>query len=268
MDMNEVKKIVSEDKDTKDLQLNEEELLIAYQYILQRDDNSLKGVRPRLRLKPFLHIDYVPTKEKLLEEKRAKLKRNLETFESDVYISKAKFDDVTILNDNYEKAIDYMKEFIELYPKFKKGLFLHGPYRTGKSFLLSALANELVSKNIDVVFAFIPDLARAIKGSMNTQTLESKMNILKRTSVLILDDLGGEYLSPWFRDEILLPILQYRLNANLPVFIASNLTLRQLATFLEVESDSGSMKSARIMQRILDLTIPVEFTEKYEKPIE
>lgn len=268
MDINEVKKIVSSDKDTKDLKLNDEEILVAYQYILQRDESALKGVRPRLRLEPFIHIDYVPTKERILEEKTQQLKKNLETFESDIYISKAKLEDVTILSVNYEKAVNYMRSFIDEYPKFKKGLFLFGPYRTGKSYLLSALANELVLKNIDVVFAFIPDLARAIKGSMNTQTLESKINILKRTSVLILDDLGGEYLSSWFRDEILLPILQYRLNANLPVFISSNLTLHELAKMLETNQDGSIVKSVRIMQRIIDLTIPVEFSEKYEKPIE
>lgn len=46
-----------------------------------------------------------------------------------------------------------------------------------------------------------------------------KSTDLKMQTVLILDDIGAEFLSSWFRDEILGAILQYRMMERLPVFL-------------------------------------------------
>lgn len=268
MGLDEVRKIVLNDPETKDLDLNDNDLMIAYQYILQRDNNSLKGVMPRLKLTPFIHIDYVPTKERIVEEQTSVLRRNLETFESDIYIADANLDDFIVKDDKHKKALENVKKFLENPLKFQKGLYIYGPYRTGKSFLLSCLANELVKKHVNVVFVFLPDLVRTMKTSIGSNELEKKINILKRCDVLILDDLGGEYMSAWFRDEILLPILHYRLSANLSVFISSNIKKKDLVKTLSGNDSEGDIKVLRLIQRINDLTIPVEFAEKFEKTIE
>src|SRR5690606_18147555 len=125
------------------------------------------------------------------------IKRNLETFESDIYIADATLDDFIISDEHQKKAVDYARSTINHKDKFMPGLYLYGPNGTGKSFLLSGLANELTKHNVDVIYAFVPDLIRSLKGAISTNQLEKRINILKRTSVLILDDLGGENMSLW-----------------------------------------------------------------------
>ncbi|MBN3490663.1 ATP-binding protein [Acholeplasma equirhinis] len=264
MDLTEVKLIVQSDPETKDLNLNESDLLIAYQYILQKQNNTLKGFIPKLVLKPYLHIAYVPTKEKLNEEVTNKLKANLEVFESDTYIADANLNDFIVDDEQHEKAMKFVDEFLKEPKKFQRGLYLYGPYGTGKSYFLQGLAKELTKRFVNVVYTFVPDLTRSLKASMGTPDLEKKLNLLKRCDVLILDDLGGENITQWFRDEVLLPVLHYRLSAELTVFVSSNYDLKQLAQMMQLNNEDMTIQSARIIKRIQTLTKTLKFDKRFK----
>ncbi|CDR31159.1 Primosomal protein DnaI [Acholeplasma oculi] len=259
-----IRSIVEKDNELNKMNIQDQDLLVAFQYIMQRDQNDLKDFYPKLVLKPYAHIAYIPTKEKVMYDSTRKLRSYLEIFESDIYISDATLDDFIIEDDIHEKAIKYAKSLIHKKDTFYKGLFLVGPYGSGKSYLLSGLANDLTKSGVDVVYVFVPDLIRSIKTSIGSDMLEKKINILKRADCLILDDLGGENLSVWFRDEVLLPILHYRLNAKLPVHISSNLFYTKLADALKTEKED-SVKVMRIIKRIQDLTEPFVFTKVFKK---
>lgn len=45
-----------------------------------------------------------------------------------------------------------------------KGFYLYGLNGIGKSFLLSGLVNEFIKFNIDVIYVFVLDLIRILKG--------------------------------------------------------------------------------------------------------
>ena len=82
----------------------------------------------------------------------------------------------------------------------------------------------------------------------------------------MMDDIGGENMTPWFRDEVLVPILQYRLSAKLPVFMTSNFEYIQLVEALTVgKDDTSRVKAARLIQRIKDLMIPVKLSKDHFK---
>ena len=49
--------------------------------------------------------------------------------------------------------------------------------------------------------------------------------MLKTSPILMLDDIGAESNSAWFRDEILMIVLEYRMMQELPTFFSSNLTI-------------------------------------------
>lgn len=266
MPYDDIREIVMSDPETGHLNLNDNDLYTVYQYLLMRDSNSMPGYIPKLVFEPYLHIEYMPTKAKRDEELNRELRRRLQIFESDVYIQDASFDDFeTHGSKTYEDALKYAQHLVFRSPNFyEKGMYLYGPYGAGKSYLLSALAKELTKKRVNVIFTFVPDLVRALKTSMATDTLESKINMLKRSDVLILDDLGGEYLSVWFRDEVLLPVLHYRLNAKLPVLISSNLSPLKLAQAIASENED-EMKSSRILKRIQDLTTPFKLDTRFGK---
>lgn len=98
----------------------------------------------------------------------------------------------------------------------------------------------------------MPEFVREIHSSIENNTVQEKITLFKEAEVLMLDDIGAENLSAWFRDEVLGAILQYRMMENLPVFFTSNYTMDQLETVLATTSKGAveKVKAGRIMERI------------------
>ena len=79
----------------------------------------------------------------------------------------------------------------------------------------------------------------------------------------MLDDIGAENETPWSRDEILSPLLQYRMEENLQTFFTSNLTLDELEKQLSITSSGiDSLKARRIIERIKQLTVYEKLVSK------
>lgn len=173
--------------------------------------------------------------------------------EEDVYINK-----------NRSKIFTLMQNFLDTYQsdKLNKGFYIYGKYGTGKSFLAYKFAQQLTEKGLKVIFAYYPDLIRQIKNNIGTIEMERLINKIKTIEILFLDDLGAENNTAFVRDDILSPILQYRMNNNLSTFITSNCSLEQLVEhFSETNYDVDKNKAGRIIDRISYLTIPVEILD-------
>lgn len=262
--INEIKKIVQSDPETKNLKLSDDDILIAYQYILQKENSSVPGYQPKLVTEPYLQIVYEPTKEKLEEELNRHIKKNLEIFESDTYIENANLNDFVVSDQAHVEAFEYVEKILKEPKKYHKGFYLYGPYGTGKSFFLAGLAKKLTKEGLNVLYCFMPDLIRSMKASIGTNDLEKKINHLKRCDVLILDDIGGENMSVWFRDEILLPILHYRMNAKKTVHFSSNSSYVDLAERFKLDKDEDMELSLRIIRRIKELSFAHKFSKRYK----
>ncbi|MGG2134720.1 primosomal protein DnaI [Bacillus sp. S2(2024)] len=133
-----------------------------------------------------------------------------------------------------------------------KGLYLYGPFGVGKSFFAAAIANELAKHTIPSTFVYVPDFFRELRSSIKEGTVEEKIDYIKETPVLILDDIGAECISTWLRDDILGSILQYRSANGLPTVYTSNLSISELEHHLSYTYNTGEekMKAARLMERI------------------
>ena len=84
---------------------------------------------------------------------------------------------------------------------------------------------------------------------------EDRYDYIKKIPLLLLDDIGAEYLTPWARDEILGTILQYRMDEELPTFFTSNLNLKQLEEHFSITANAKEeIKGRRMIERIKDLT--------------
>lgn len=168
--------------------------------------------------------------------------------------------DITDYDVNTESRIviyNYMMRFINLYPTGEQlpGMYIHGEYQRGKTYTLAVLAKELTKKGYNVVLAYYPDLVREFKSSISTGGLEKLINKMKQADILMLDDIGGEAQSAWIRDEVLGPILQYRLLDEKPTFFSSNLSIKDLARNMQDNNQTASqMKAVRIAARIKSLT--------------
>lgn len=147
-------------------------------------------------------------------------------------------------------------------PRQGKGLYLYGKYGTGKTFILLKLAYELTKKNIKVIFAYYPDLIRHLKSLISNGGVENMIKRLKEIPILMIDDIGGENNTPYIRDEILGPILQYRMYAFKPTFMTSNLSIEQLQNhFKDTYAETDGIKASRIIERILFMMKPIELID-------
>lgn len=142
----------------------------------------------------------------------------------------------------------------------EKGLFLYGKFGVGKSYLLSAVANELAEMNVKSVLVFVPEFMREMKQAIGDQTLQEKVDYVKKADVLMLDDIGAEAMSSWTRDEVLGTILHYRMAEKLPTLMTSNFSYSELQHHLTYSQrgEKEDLKAARVMERIRALTVPVK----------
>lgn len=265
MTLTEIRKIVSTDPETRNLDVGDVDLLKVYQYLSARDEPDTDGYRAVLLTEPYIEVVYRPTKERSDAIKRARIRKNLRFYDTEVYIQDASLDDFECFNEERTHLKELAVTFLSEYEKdrFSKGLYVFGRYATGKSYLISAVAQELAKKNVSVLFCYMPDLVRSIKQGMNEGNLEERVNQLKRADVLMLDDVGGENMSPWFRDEVLVPVMQYRLSASLPVFMTSNYDFVKLVEAMTaVRDESNRVKAARLVQRLKKLMIYVKLTSQ------
>ena len=165
-----------------------------------------------------------------------------------------------------EKILEYAKNVVEGEKKNKKGLYMYGNFGSGKTYFLSALANDLAQKDIKSIVVFMPDLSRNLKNAINENSLESRVNLLKEVDVLMLDDLGGEMISSWLRDEIIAPVIQYRMLHDKPIYITSNLDYEKLRDhFASTKDDLDNIKANRILERIKQMTKRICLDGTYKK---
>ena len=184
-----------------------------------------------------------------------KYKENIYLFEIPKKVREASLKDLYKNDKSRVEFMKYVKKFVEDFKDHKnpKGIYLHGSYGSGKTYLIAALFNELAKKNIKSTIVYVPDFIRVLKSSFDDY--EDIYETVKRTPLLLLDDIGAEYLTPWVRDEILGTILQYRMDEDLPTFFTSNLDIKELENhFSNTSSGKEEIKGRRIIERIKDLT--------------
>lgn len=197
-------------------------------------------------------------------EKRQMYRHNIKSFHMPKDILKADFSEFDFDNVGRENAHEKALMFIHNYLQTKKGkgLYLYGPFGTGKTYMLSAIAGALGKMGVVCGLVYFPELIAEIKASFSDETNSSyeKIEQLKNIEVLMLDDIGSESMTSWMRDEVLGRILNYRMHQGLPTFFTSNLNYHQLQMHYSYtqKGEVEEIKGARILERIKALTIPVE----------
>lgn len=191
-------------------------------------------------------------------------KNNLELFDMPKDIKEASLKGIYQDDKNRLPIIKYFKKFMEDYKNGEdtKGLYLTGSFGSGKTYLIAALFNEMAKRGIKSALIYYPEFLRSLKASFQTDYTE-KFNYIKKVPLLLLDDIGAENCSNWARDEVLGPILQYRMESHLPTFFTSNLTLEELENALSTTTSGvDKVKARRIIERIKQLTLTLELISK------
>lgn len=181
-------------------------------------------------------------------------------FDIPLSLRKAKMSEIKIDNERKE-LIRYVTEFIKKFKtnEKKKGLYLHGNFGSGKSYIISALINELAKEKVNGVIVYYPKLLDKVKGSFNNNSFNEILEEIMNAEILLLDDIGAENNTSWSRDEILGTILQHRMDNELSTFFTSNFTIDELENHLSTTKDkTDKVKARRIISRIKQLTNDIE----------
>ena len=196
---------------------------------------------------------YTPCKYK----KESILNQSKVTFyETPELLRNANFKSIYVDDENRVEVLKYIKEFMKDYPN-KKGIYLHGSFGSGKSYIINAVLNELANKGNKCISVYYPTLLRKLKDSFKCgdYSYQQIFTELEMCDVLLLDDIGAESNSEWSRDEILGSLLQSRMDNNKITFFTSNLNIEELTEHLsKVKGSVDKLKARRIVERILELS--------------
>ena len=142
--------------------------------------------------------------------------------------------------------------------KRDKGLYISGDLGVGKTYMCIALANSLVKKGKKTAFVKVSDFINELRRIVvtDTQRYDELMRKLKDCEYLILDDIGSESVSSFSRDDILFPILDYRMEHKLITLFTSNLNKSDLLKYYAYDKSNKSelMRAKRLTERIDILT--------------
>ena len=270
--MQSIEKEIFEDEDVKAfLEQHKEELTpeairkgmsALLEFRMERDarknhkEVKAPGLEPCLEVhNGFILVNYKRTEEAIRQERERKRRRLIHSINMPKNIAEARFSD-TALTKEREDVIRELLNFIEAYKTdsttYHKGLYLAGPFGVGKTYMMGALANELSENGIETTLVNVPTYSAEIKQAIATNTVEAKLVSIKNTPILVLDDIGAEMNSAWFRDEVLMVILQHRMLQELPTFFTSNFTIDQLEAHFahSNKGDQELLKAKRLVERI------------------
>lgn len=217
-------------------------------------------------------IEFVnkPCKYMKKEQESEKLNNNTTFFETASVLKNASLSDL-ISEKERTNILKYIKDFLKkkINNEPVKGLYLSGNFGSGKSYILSALLNELSNKGFHTVNVNFQNLLRKLKATFGEydSDYDEILDEIMTCDVLLLDDIGAENNTPWSRDEILGTILQYRMDNNLTTFFTSNFTIDELESVLSDTAKEGKdiTKAKRIIERIKYLTIEEKLISKNKR---
>ncbi|QTU83553.1 primosomal protein DnaI [Carnobacteriaceae bacterium zg-C25] len=203
-------------------------------------------------------VSYAPTKEFLQEQEKREFINRIQTFGMSSHIKNITLNTIDLDAENKE-AVLYFRTFLEQLTQGKspKGAYLYGAFGVGKTHLLGALAGTLSKQGYSSYLAHVPSLVVELKASIASNQVSDKLDTIKKAPILMLDDIGGESLTNWVRDDVFMVILDYRMRENLPTFFTSNLSFDDLQEhFTNSTQTEDERKSMRLMERVKFLGQP------------
>ncbi|MBQ7223874.1 MAG: ATP-binding protein [Erysipelotrichaceae bacterium] len=155
----------------------------------------------------------------------------------------------------YLEIVDTIEKWLE--SGTWKGIYLFGSIGVGKSYLAACISNLMAREGKKTAFVHVPSFFSDARNSIGSDEdfVDDSLRKLKRAEFLVLDDIGAENITEWVRDDLLLPVLDYRMENHLTTFFTSNLSLNDLKKHYTYTSNgSDELKAERIVERIRAIT--------------
>lgn len=224
------------------------------------------GYEPKLTLNfHYVDVTYVPTEALLARQRQEEIRSRIRAVDMPKDIQSAsfeKFEQTSGRSEAFLESFSFVQEYASDPKSYHKGLYLVGSFGIGKTYLLGAIARDLAVAGHTTTLVHFPTFAVEMKQAIGKDQVAEKLDAVKRSPILMMDDIGADAMSSWIRDEIFGVILQYRMQEQLPTFFSSNFTMEELEQHLSVtqRGDEEPLKAKRIMERIRYLTKEIKMT--------
>ena len=127
---------------------------------------------------------------------------------------------------------NYCRQYADTFSQSSRSIIMRGATGLGKTHLSLAIANEVIRKGMSVVYTSAPDILSKLERehfSYQYKNEEYTFNSLIKCDLLIIDDLGTEFISQ-FSVAAIYNIFNSRILAGKPIILNTNLTMNELLT--------------------------------------
>lgn len=223
----------------------------------KQDEN---GYVLSLEMNPLLSFELKPCRYQ--KDKIAQTSHKKYFLYQDIHDEYLMADLKTLLNEDadqsYKESIGKLVQWIN--GDKKRGLYLFGNLGSGKTHIAMAILNFFAKQSKKVAFVNCPNFAYQFYSSYTEDDKrEVKLEQMKNSYCLVLDDVGAETYSSYFRDEILFPLLNDRMEKQKLTIFTSNHDISALSNHFRFnqKGDDEALKSKRLMERIERLAEPL-----------
>ncbi|WFE15330.1 ATP-binding protein [Bacillus atrophaeus] len=159
-----------------------------------------------------------------------------------------------VIADAYECAVDYYKDFENIRGGRKNSMALLGQPGSGKTHLLTAVANKLIKSN-NVPVQYFPYIEGFNDLKDDFDKLEEKLKRMKEVDVLLVDDMfkpvGGKPRATEWQLEQMYSVINYRYLNHKPLLISSELDIERI---VQIDEALGT----RIYEMCSDYIVIIE----------
>ena len=158
-----------------------------------------------------------------------------------------------IMNKELASTIDHF-----LSNTSKKGLFIYGTSGCGKSTLAGFLTRSLAKQGYRLGYIHFPTYLIDLKNSFSEFGNDNNIEELRNVDYLVIDDLGGENVTGWSRDEVLAAVLTYRNQNKKITLFTSQYTQDDLIKIYTLKKDAREkIKVERLLNTIFTMSMPI-----------
>ncbi len=143
----------------------------------------------------------------------------------------------------------FLSDYCSAFPNNCRSLFFTGRTGLGKTFFSTSVASALAGRGFAVAVGSVADLLRNIENDQFGRSDNNTMELLLEADMLIIDDLGTEFKTP-FNDSAIYSILNSRINQRKHTIISTNMSIEQL----------NARYNEQIASRIIGGFMPILFT--------
>ena len=183
---------------------------------------------------------------------------SFDTMELRYYPTTADPDSGLAIRSYMGQLLSGLKNYAEDFsPAENESLLLMGNAGLGKTHAALAIAGIVLGKGFDVIYVSSPDFFGKIESSRfdPSEDAETLLRTASTADLLILDDLGTEFITPYFLT-VFYSLLNNRLGARLPTIVTTNIT-------------DGALLEKRYTEKIssrLSAFVPIRFLGEDIRP--